>query len=331
MDDLAAQPDPATLTDLRTPWCVHVAATLRLAEHIDDGAASIDELAAVAGCDTHVLHAMLNHLVSKGVFTSPAPGRFAVNETARQLSNPFLSLDGIGGRTAGAWSTLLTFVRTGSSGYSEVYGQPFWEDLAVHPLIAASFDTLMGPNGHGPSNPEIPLGKGAGEAGGGWSGIRVVADVGGGTGSMLMALLGAHPELRGILVDQPGTIARAVFPAEIADRVELSGQSFFDPLPAGADVYLLRKVLNDWPSAQTVAILRRCAEAAAESAGRVLICGGVTPDDEPPMLEIDMVLTGGRSDTLSEFRKLAANAGLVIVATQQHQSGFWVECEPADG
>lgn len=298
---------------------MHVAVTLRLAEHIEAGATSIDELAAKAGCDTHMLHAMLIHLVGKGVFTSPAPGQFAVNDAARILDNPFLSLDGVGGRIAGAWSTLLTLVRTGSSGYSEVFGMPFWEDLAAHPLLAASFDALMGHSGYAVPRPDIPLSAG-------WSGIHTVVDVGGGTGSMLAALLGAHPSLHGILVDQPATVARASFPADVRGRVKLCRQSFFDPLPAGADVYLLRRVLNDWADAEKVAILRRCAEAAASSSGVILICGGVSPDGAPPQLTIDMVLTGGRTISLPEFRRLAGQAGLGVVATMQRQDGYFVEC-----
>jgi 2,7-dihydroxy-5-methyl-1-naphthoate 7-O-methyltransferase len=316
-----SEPDLEALADLCTPWCVHVAATLGLVDHIDGGATGIEDLSAAAGCDTHMLHALLTHLVRKGVFTSPAPGQFAVNDAARQLDNPFLRLDGIGGRMAGAWSTLPTLVRTGSSGYSSAFGLPFWEDLAAHPAIGASFEALMGPNGHGVPDTNLPLT-------GGWEGVRTVVDVGGGTGSMLAALLRDRPGLRGVLVDLPGTVARASFPPEVAGRVTTSGQSFFDPLPPGADLYLLRKVLNDWPDAHKAGILRRCAQAAAGTAGAVLVCGGVAPDAEPPVMAIDMVLTGGRTIALSQFRGLAGSAGLSVVAASQAPGGYFVECRP---
>jgi hypothetical protein len=268
-----------------------------------------------------MLHAMLTHLVRKGVFTSPAPGQFAVNDAARELDSPFLRLDGIGGRMAGAWSTLLTLVRTGSSGYSSVFGLPFWEDLAAHPPVAASFDALMGPNGHGVPDTNLPLTNG-------WEGVRTVVDVGGGTGSMLAALLRDRPGLHGVLVDLPGTVARASFPPQVAGRVTRSGQSFFDPLPPGGDVYLLLKVLNDWPDEAKADILRRCAQAAAGTSGAVLVCGGVSPDTEPPVLENDMVLTGGRTVTLSRFRGLAESAGLSVLAAGHASGRYVVECRP---
>ena len=248
------------MLDLATPWCLMVAATLRIPDLIAAGHQDIAELATAAGCDQDALHAVLGHLVSKGVFREPAPGRFEGNEAAEQLNERrrFLDLDGFGGRMAWTWGTLLDYVRTGRPAYQKVFGRPFWEDLAAHPTIAADFDELMGPAGHGMPDFDIELA-------GGWDAIRTVVDVGGGTGAMLASLLRRHPHARGILVDLPGTVARAtelLTSAGVADRVTISGQSFFDPLPAGADLYLLKNVLNDWPDDETVAILRRCAQAA---------------------------------------------------------------------
>ena len=163
-----------------------------------------------------------------------------------------LDLDGIGGRFAPAWGTLLAYVRTGKPAYREIFGLPFWEDLDAHPDIAASFDALIGPVGHGAPTPEFPIT-------GGWKSVRTVVDVGGGTGALLAEILRARPEVRGTLVDLPRTVARSgeIFQAAgVADRVTAIGQSFFAPLPAGADLYLLKKVLNNWPDREALAILR---------------------------------------------------------------------------
>lgn len=315
------------LTDLQTPWCIRVAATLRIAEHIEAGTTDIAGLAAAADCDAAALGSMLAYLVTRGVFTEPAPGRFALNAAARQLLDPphFLALDGIGGRMAYVWGTLLTYVRTGQPGYHELFGMPFWEDLAAHPAVAASFDALMGPAGHGAPIPDF-------EIAGGWGPVRTLVDVGGGTGAMLAEILRIRPSVHGILVDLPGTVARVgeTFKAAgVAGRVTAVGQSFFDPLPAGADVYLLKKVLNDWPDAETVAILRRCAEAARPG-GRVVVLGGVSPDNARPTLAIDMILCGGRTNTVTEFTALARQAGLEVAAAGPQPSGYFVvECRPA--
>src|ERR1051325_7035983 len=86
------------------------------------------------------------------------------------------------GRLATPGATMLQYVRTGKPAYHEVFGRPFWEDLDAHPDIAASFDALIGPAGHGTPNPEFQIT-------GGWESVRTVVDVGGGTGAMLAQIL----------------------------------------------------------------------------------------------------------------------------------------------
>jgi hypothetical protein len=241
-----------------------------------------------------------------------------------------LDLDGIGGRMAHAWGSLLRAVRTGSSAYHEIYGASFWEDLDAHPEIAASFDALMGPAGHGTPDPEILLT-------GRWESVRRVVDVGGGTGAMLAEILRAHTGIRGTLVDLPRTVARSgeIFRAAgVSDRVTATGQSFFDALPFGSDVYLLNKVLNDWPDREAIAILRRCAEAVQRT-GWIVVIGGVFPDEEggSSPLAVEMVLVkglGGARRTVAVFRELAREAGLVVSAVGRQPSGrFVVECRPS--
>ena len=146
-----------------------------------------------------------------------------------------------------------------------------------------------------------------------------------------MEILRAHPAVRGTLVDLPSTVARSreVFEAAgLTDRVTTVAQSFFDPLPAGADLYLLKNLLADWPDREAGMILRRCAEAAHPS-GRVVIVGGVSAEEDggPSPALLMMVLVGGRERSLSEFRALARGAGLQVQGTGWQRSGrFVVEC-----
>jgi SAM-dependent methyltransferase len=319
------------LSDLSTPWCVHVAATLRVAEHVADGRTHIDDLAAAAGADPGSLGRVLRHLVTRGVFEEPEPGRFALNDAARGLLEPSLGLgldlDGFGGRMAHAWGSLLTAVRTGAPAYHSVFGRPFWGDLQAHPELAAQFDALMGPAGHGTPDPDVLVTDG-------WDSIRTVVDVGGGTGALLAEILRAHPHLRGTLVDLPATVTRSSETfrnAGVADRATAVGQSFFEPLPAGAELYTLKNVLADWPDPEALALLKRCAEAARPG-GRVVLLGGVFPEDDgpPPPALLMMVLVGGKERSLSELRELAGAAGLEVHAAERQASGrFVVECRPS--
>ena len=317
-----------TLTDLCTPWCVHTVVTFRVAEHIAAGSTEIAALAQAVGCDEYALHRVLSYLVDRGLFLEPSPGRFELNELARKLMEPSarigLDLHGIGGRMAYSWGTLPTYVATGVSGYKDVFGLPFWEDLDANPEVGASFDDLIGPMGHGKPNGDFQIG-------GGWESVHSVVDVGGGTGAMLAQVLSLHPQLHGVLVDLPRTVAlssRNFEEAGVGDRVTTIGQSFFDPLPAGHDLYYLKGIVNDWPDEEAVALLRRCAEAAKPN-GRVVVLGGVVKDEVRRGLTIEMVLVSGKHRTVSEFRKIAHEAGLDVLSSERQATGHFVsECRP---
>jgi hypothetical protein len=328
-------PDLWTLGDLATPWSLHVVVTLRIAERIEasGGTATIDELARAAPAHAPSLHRVIRQLVERGVFTEDTPGVIGLNAAARALRDPGVRLGfdlrGIGGRMAGAWSTLLDAVRTGEPAYHRVFGRPFWDDLDAHPEVAASFDALMGPAGHGTPDADVLVDRD-------WAAVRTVVDVGGGTGALLAEILRAHPHVSGVLVDRPSTLARAVPLLEAAglrSRVTLAAQSFFDPLPPGGDLYVLKNVLADWPDREAQALLAQCSRAA-HPAGRIAIVGGVSPDPaeiaSPELLML--VLVGGRARTLSEFRELAASAGLSIAGSRVQASGrFLVSCRVMSG
>src|SRR5262245_18507351 len=106
-----------------------------------------------------------------------------------------------------------------------------------------------------------------------WASVRHVADIGGGNGTLLMAVLAAYPHLLGTLVDRPASVANAernFAAAGLANSVTTVAGSFFEPLPTDADVYLLSGILHDWDDQRAGLILRRCAEAAGAT-GKVLV------------------------------------------------------------
>src|SRR5580692_10484491 len=312
----------APLMDLVTPMALRVAATLRLADLMpDDGAgegADLDDLAERAGADPDALARMLRHLVQHGVFTEPRPGRFAANQTAAMLraGQPgagWLDLDGFGGRMDLAFTGLAHSVRTGEPAWERVFGQPFWAYLDANPEIGASFDAIMA----------VDAGSAAVADGYDWTTVRHVADIGGGTGTLIAEVLRRHPQLHGSVADLPETAARArqyLAGLGLDGRCEVVGQSFFDPLPPGADAYLLNRVIHDWDDAAASAILRRCAEAAG-SGGRVLVIESHATDGDPAAFaEMNLrmlVLAGGRERTIDDYSALAAGAGLQVSAVRK--------------
>jgi ubiquinone/menaquinone biosynthesis C-methylase UbiE len=321
------------LMDLVTPMALRVAATLRLADFMpDDGTgegAIIADLAERAGAHPDALARMLRHLVQHGVFTEPRPGQFAANQTAALLrtGHPgavWLDLDGFGGRMDLAFTGLAHTVRTGEPAWEQVFGQPFWAYLDANPAISASFDATMA----------VDAGNAAVADGYDWTTVRHVADIGGGTGTLIAQVLRRNPQLRGTLADLPETAARArqyLAGLGLDGRCEVVGQSFFDPLPAGADAYLLSRVIHDWDDAAASAILRRCAEAAG-STGRVLVIESAAAGDPAAFAEMNLrmlVLTAGRERTIDDYSALAASAGLRVTTVQDiTERHVIIECVP---
>jgi hypothetical protein len=274
---------------------------------------------------------MLRHLVAHGVFTEPGPEQFAANQTAALLRTGqpgavWLDLDGFGGRMDLAFTGLVHTVRTGEPAWKQVFGQPFWDWLDANPAMSASFDATMA----------VDAGNVAVADRYDWTTVRHVADIGGGTGTLIAEVLRRNPQLRGTLADLPETAARArhyLAGLGLNGRCEVVGQSFFDPLPPGADVYLLSRVIHDWDDAGATAILRRCAEAAG-STGRVLVIEshGTPGGDPAAFAEMNLrmlVLAGGRERTIDDYSALAAGAGLQVTAvddiTERHMI---IECVP---
>jgi O-methyltransferase domain len=307
------------LVDLITPMAIRVAATLRLADRIAAGTTALSELAAEVDADPDALGRLLRYLVARDVFAEPEAGRFTLTAMAETLLDDhpgqvrgWLDLTGAIGRADLAFSALLEVVRTGKPGHPMVHGRDFWADLAGDPGLTASFDALM-------AKFRAPWAQWL--AGQDWSGTKHVVDVGAGTATLVISLLMAHPHLRGTLVEQPATAAaaeQALAEAGLSTRCDVVVGSFFDPLPAGADTYLLSSVLHDWSDADATAILRRCAQAAGPD-GRVLLGEHVATGDEDRQMftHMDMrmlVYLGGRERTLQDFEALTDAVGLTITS-----------------
>ncbi|MBZ4320393.1 methyltransferase [Streptomyces sp. SCA2-4] len=272
MDDLARVEHLTDLADLLRPSAVRAAATLGVADHIAAGTHDTPSLARLCGARPDVLDALLRYLVSLGLLDRDGDGRYALREAARPLldDHPFtlreaLRLDGVAGRSDMALVDLVHTVRTGEPAHVGLFGRGYWDSLNEDPRHVEAIERAA--SGQLAFDAEIIF------DGYDWASVRSVADIGGNSGTILTGLLNRHPHLHGTLVDLrsvAGVAARNIADSGLADRCEVAPGSFFDPLPAGRDVYLLSAILGDWDDDQAVAILRRCAEAAG-STGRILL------------------------------------------------------------
>jgi hypothetical protein len=293
---------------------IHVAATLSIADLLKDGPKSADELAEATSTHAPTLYRLLRALASVGVFAEESDGRFGMTPLAE-----YLRTDAPGSVRAwavqigqpyhwSAWAHLLDSVKTGKPAFPELHGTSVWEYRAARPEENTIFDTAM--TGLSAMVAEAVVHSYD------FSRFGVIADVGGGVGALLAAILKANLSLRGILFDQSHVVAHArpwLEGAGVADRCEVVGGSFFEVVPEGADAYLLKSVIHDWDDAEAIEILRRCRAAMADT-GRLLVVEPVirSGNDPDPAKYMDLnmlVMLGGRERTAEEFHRLLAEAG----------------------
>jgi hypothetical protein len=306
------------MSDLVTPMALRVAATLRVADHLARGPRSADQLAQAAGVDSDGMGRLLRHLGKVGVLSRDDEARYALTADAEPLRDDhrsglrtMLDVGSAVGRADLCLVQLLHSVRTGEAAFPVQFGNAFWEDLDSDPHRRASFDVQMGRD----VAAWAPLIVEPYD----WGSLGHVVDVGGGNGTLLAALLEAHPGLQGTVFDQRTTVEAArktLAEAGLSDRATVASGSFFDPLPPGAGGYLLSAVLHDWDDAAARAILRRCADAAGTE-GTVFVVEKTGADGESPSTEMDLRLLAyfaGRQRGVAELSSLAMDVGLHVAA-----------------
>jgi hypothetical protein len=306
------------MSDLVTPMALRVAATLRVGDHLAGGPRSAEQLAGAAGVDRDAMDRLLRHLATVGVLSRDDKARYALTPDAEPLRDDHrsglratLDVESAIGRADLCLVQLLHSVRTGKAAFPVQFGSAFWEDVDADPQRRASFDVQMGRD----VAAWAPLIVEPYD----WGSLGSVVDVGGGDGTLLAALLDAHPGLQGTVFDQPTTAEAArktLADAGLSDRATIVSGSFFDPLPPGAGGYLLSAVLHDWNDDAARAILRRCADAAGTE-GTVFVVEKTGADGKSPSTQMDLRLLAwfsGRQRGVAELSSLAVDAGLEVAA-----------------
>jgi predicted O-methyltransferase YrrM len=325
-------PPPVRMIELlggfRISQALYAAAALGVADQLVAGPASAEALAGHTGAHAPSLHRLLRTLASVGVFTEPEPGVFALTPLGQTLTS---GQPGSMRDLAIMWmdthyapfADLIHTIRTGQPAAEHLYGQPFFTWLSHHPEQASRFTGAMANLTSGFKTTVIaslPL-----------DGIRTIVDVGGADGTVLAAILAAHPHMRGVLFDLPHVItdaAETLARHGVEDRVDCVGGDFLESVPAGGDAYLVSLVLHDWPDQQAQRILANIA-AAAGSGARLLLLEFVVPPGDTPhlskMSDLNMLaMMGGKERTETEWLELLKGAGFTGIDIRQASTPFSV-------
>jgi hypothetical protein len=272
------------------------------------------ELAGKVGVKPPALHQVLRSLTMAGVFTEESDGAFGLTPVGETLlvGHPSAAREMILTMAGPAlWQALAKLpecVVTGRTGMELAHGLTFFDYFQQHPDEQANFNRMM-LTFHGAEPAAVAEAYD-------FSDIGCLVDVGGGLGTMLVAVLSRHPKVQGVLFDLPSVVEQAratIARAGISDRCAFVGGSFFESVPAGGDAYLLSHIIHDWSEERCHTILSRCREAMGRD-GRLLIAEWVLPPGAEPhpgkVLDVAMLaLVGGRERTADEYAELLAPEG----------------------
>lgn len=296
---------------------LYVASKLDIAENLKLGPLSADELAARCNVNADALYRVLRALAADGVFRQLRDGRFALNRRAKPLldgkgSLRHMLIHHLGPVNWHSLGELMFTVRTGKTAFIHLHGKDLYSYLKEHPDEYAVFDRSMSnlsELGLMPLLRAFPYGK-----------YKVIADIGGGEGFLLSAILNEHPGSTGILFDLPEALEKAPSFLEsqgTLSRIRIVPGNFNDPIGLSADLFILKNIIHNWNDEQAARILRNIAGGMGHGA-KILIIDMIVPEHggspTPSLLDIQMLASfeNGRERTKAEFERVVSLAGLKV-------------------
>jgi len=296
------------------------AARLGIADALGDEVRDVGFLAERCQVNPDAVYRLLRALSSLGVTEETTPEHFRLTLFGRPLrkddpGSVWAAVIFWADLLADNWSLLTDCIRTGKSAF-EIRDPNVPSRWSQEPEASAIFRAVMGT---APAEDYAPIARA-------WdfSGAKVVADLGGGGGSLLLAVVGLNPHLRGMLVDLEASVeaAKPRFANEKnSSRCELIVADLTQSVPAGADVYMIKHVLHGRRDVEAITILKNC-RAVIPQGGCLLVIEFVLPplvSRADPQLEgrlmsdLNMlVVTGGRERSEREWRTLLEAAGFSL-------------------
>lgn len=296
---------------------LYVAAKFGIADALAEGPLTAAEIAKRVGSEPAATYRLLRALSGYSIFAEQADGRFGLTPMADALredapdsmrgiamlmGHPLLWED---------WGQLISSVRTGEASLPKLRGMGAYDFLMANPEYATVFFQGMGSMSAAETDPILATYN--------FAQFRKIVDIGGGRGVLLAGMLKNATSAAGILYDAPFATADAgpVFDqAGVTGRASIENGTFFDKLPSGADAYVLKHVLHDFPEGECIAILKNVREAIAAN-GKLLVVEYVIPGDNERHIGniIDLwllLLLGAKERTLPQYSELFAKAGFKL-------------------
>ena len=306
---------------------IHVAAELGLANHVGETAVPADELARMTGSSAPHLERLLRFLAGHQIFSEATPGAFVATPLSALLRDgtantlrPALRM--VNAAWWAAVGDLGHAVRTGGTAFALRHEQAFFPYLKQNPEDQLRFDAGMANNSR---NSDEAIARAYD-----FSRAALLIDVGGGLGGLVRAILERHPGVQGRVFDQAQVVDRVSAAADgaLAGRFSCVAGDFFEGVPAGADLYLLKGVLHDFDDERCIAILNNCRRAMSSGSRLLIIERLISADNQSHQAKtIDllmMALLGGRERSAPEWVSLLRAADFEFARQLSTTSEFTI-------
>ncbi|MDZ8188391.1 MAG: methyltransferase [Nostoc sp. ChiSLP02] len=289
---------------------IYLAAQLGIADVFDERPQTIAQLAAATNTEPRSLYRLMRALTSVGIFTEVSDRCFALTSLGATLqsnspsSMRYFALSQMGYECSLGWSHGLHSLKTGEIAFDAAAGMSLWDYYARHPQEGQIQSQSMTNVGSESAQ--------AVAASYDFSQFSTIVDVGGAQGSLISAIIQSYPHLKGILFDLPGVIANV----SVDDKIQPVAGNFFESVPSGGDVYLMRWIIHDWNDEKSSLILKNCHQAMPDRGKLLLVENIIPPGNEPaPAKFIDLlmlVMVGGRERTEAEYRAFLRSNGFEL-------------------
>lgn len=299
-----------------TQRALYVVASLKIADHLVEKPCSASTLAGRVNVDSDVLNRILRLLTSQNVFVCDEQGLYQLNDLSQYLvsTHKHSLCDFFCQEDPCRWNSyghLEEGVRSGISSFECSYKDDYFSFLQKHPELFARFS--QGVSVFARVEESIVMHEYP------FEGFNNIIDVGGGQGSLLSKILLSNKKSHGVLFDSTQMLGDGSLFTQnnLTDRCTFVEGSFFDDnVPENGDLYILKRILHDWPDDKCLTLLKNIHQAMPTHAKLLVVDFIVSNDPQDAIVnELDLImfcLLNRKERTIAEFSDLFERSGFKI-------------------